>query len=214
MKKWIVANWLSILFALILIGLLICLWLIVRSDENKTPEWFLGLIGGFLCTAYGFVLTMIWDNSKMRREQKEKDDTIILAGLEEHKTNIEILSVNLALISKELSLMEQKGTTIVRPLRVLHHGFWDMVKSNIPKILVGKNDILYNIRQMALITDEVNLLIHNRENYRIHNRAMSGYKHCVKQYDEMLIVEIARWTELSKDKLAPEFEKWEKLSSG
>lgn len=161
------------------------------------PEWLLGLIIGVVATSIGAGLTMLWDNHKFKRESKKKDEMVLSAVKEELVSNLTKLQDNRQLIEEELDVID-KSKMLVSPLDLLESGFWDLVKINLPQELT-KGDVLLKIRKVALITDRTNEQIRSRENYRIHNQAMTGYISTLRLYDKMILSSIATLEKLLKE---------------
>lgn len=148
-------------------------------------EWLTGFIGGVIATVIGFILTMVWDIVKFNRESKRREETVLSAVREELVSNMSILEDNVQLLLKDLEVIGDKKS-VVAPLTLLQSGFWDLVKINLPRKLT-KVDTLVEIRKVAQLTEQVNEQIRSRENYRIHNQAMSNYHRRMRLYDEMIL---------------------------
>lgn len=150
------------------------------------PEWLIGLISGIFATIIGFGLTMIWDIKKIHREDKQRNVAVLSAGKEECIANINILKGNRNLLEQELTILNDKKF-IVMPLLLLQTGFWDLLKTNIPDILVNEPELLSKIRAITQATDGINELIRSREIYRLHNHAYSNYFDRTELYDNLVI---------------------------
>jgi hypothetical protein len=152
-------------------------------------DWFLGFLSGVAATVFGFLLTIGWDVYKIRRDTREKQGTILRALSEELRENKIIVERDVNLLQQELAVLaEQK--VVVRPLSVLKVGFWDIAKVNLPKALLT-NDRLLKLRDVAALADDCNDQIRSRENYRIHNGAMSNFSQRMRIYDEPLAQSLA-----------------------
>ena len=148
-------------------------------------DWFLGFLSGVAATILGFVLTIGWDVYKTRRDTNEREGTVLRALSEELRENKSALRSDLDLLRQELAVLaEQKS--VVRPLLVFKVGFWDIAKVNLPKALL-RGDGLLKLRNVAALADDCNEQIRSRENYRIHNGAMSNYVDRMRLYDEPLL---------------------------
>ena len=148
-------------------------------------EWIKGFISGVIATIIGFILTMLWDIYKSIRETKEREGRVLLAIKEDLNSNIVILSDNFDLISKELEYIKS-GTSLVNPLVPLKTGFWELVKIYLPKKLV-KEDILIKIRDIVRNSEHINEMIQSRENFRIHNMALTNFGAQLKKYDGIIL---------------------------
>lgn len=42
-------------------------------------EWLAGFISGVIATIIGFILTMLWDTFKFKRESKKREETVLSA---------------------------------------------------------------------------------------------------------------------------------------
>lgn len=151
-------------------------------------EWLTGFISGVTATIIGFIMTMLWDTFKFKRESKEREETVLSAVKEELISNLSILQYNQTLLQKEIEVIDE-NRSVVAPLSILQTGFWDLVKINLPQKL-RKGNILVRIRRLAQLTDQINEKIQSRENYRINNQAMSNYHRRMKLYDETLLESI------------------------
>jgi len=97
---------------------------------------------------------------------------------------------------------------VVQPLHVLKTGFWDVAKINLPKLLLQDARLL-KLRNLASLAESCNEQIRSRENYRIHNGAMTNLTHNMRLYDEPLVQQlvalkaaIQEYEELDKNALA------------
>ena len=150
-----------------------------------STEWFLGFLSGVAATILGFVLTMMWDIRKMRRESLERDKIVMNAIKEEVLANKQSIAQNLAWLQHEIAILAE-DKTMTQPLVLMKTGFWDLAKVNLPKdLLVGNR--LARLRDLGFLTEYVNESIRSRENYRIHNEAMNNYKDRLHTADELLI---------------------------
>ena len=137
------------------------------------PEWLIGFMGGVIATTIGSLLMVGWDILKFRRESRWRDETICGAIREELLANLDILRANQRLFEQKLAVLDQR-MLVVTPLSLLQTGFWDLAKVNLPQRLIRDGDMLISIRNVSRMTDEVNETIRSRENYRLHNGAMSN----------------------------------------
>lgn len=149
------------------------------------PSWLTGFLSGVIATIIGFIFTIIWDIYKYRRDIGSRDNTILTAIGEELRSNYEISTLNKNILLEEIKVLDE-NKSVVTPLCFLQSGFWELVKVNLPSAL-AKGDSLLKIRKMAQSTNEINEVIRSRENYRVHNGAMSNYSSRLKIYDQILL---------------------------
>ncbi len=148
-------------------------------------DWFLGFISGVGATLLGFILTIIWDTRKAGNERREREKAITNALNEELITNKKNVEFDLGALQQELAVLAE-NKCIVQPLSLMKIGFWELVKVNAPTKLLG-NDELARLRDLVLLAEQVNDQIRSRENYRIHNGAMSNFSGRMRLYDERLV---------------------------
>lgn len=147
-------------------------------------DWFIGFLSGVAATVLGFVLTIVWDLYKMRRDAREREGVMQRAVSEELTENTVALQHDLDLIQNELAVLSE-GKSVVQPLMLFKTGFWDVAKINLPATFLG-GDRLLKLRNIVSLAEACNEQIRSRENYRIHNGAMSNYASRLSQYDEPL----------------------------
>jgi hypothetical protein len=147
-------------------------------------EWLAGFITGVAATILGFVLTILWDINKAKRESIEKDKAVIKAINEELLSNKKCLEQNLERLQTELDILN-KGKNIVQPLFILKTGFWELAKVQFPRTLLRGNRLV-SLRSIVFYAEQANEEIRSRENYRIHNEAMSNFHHRMHLYDESI----------------------------
>jgi hypothetical protein len=148
-------------------------------------DLFLGFLSGVVVTILAFLLTIGWEVYKSRRETQEREVNVLRALNEELNENKTISERNIEMLRQELTALKEHKT-IVEPLRLLKIGFWDIAKVNLPKSLLKGNQML-KLRDVAAIIDDCNEQIRSRENYRIHNGAMSNFEGRMRHYDEGLM---------------------------
>lgn len=170
-------------------------------------EWLKGFISGVIATVIGFILTMLWDIFKSRGETEERENKVLLAVKEDLESNLRILNDNFDLIRQELEIIES-NRSVINPLVPLKTGFWDLVKIHLPKRLM-KGDLLIKIRDVVKYTEQINEAIQSRENFRIHNRALTSFGVQLKSYDQILVDNIKKILDLMKE-LSPSLELFKK----
>ena len=156
-----------------------------KGTSKLNTEWLLPFVSGVAATILGFVLTIVWDVRKTRAESLVRDRTVMKAVNEELVSNKWCLQQNLIRLHHELPVLDQ-NKTLVQPLFTMKTGFWYLAMINLPGILLA-GDRLVRLRSLAILSEQVNDEVRSRENYRIHNTAMSDYAARMKMYDELLV---------------------------
>ena len=155
-------------------------------------EWLTGFTSGVFATIIGFILAMLWDFFKFKKEVKRKEEAITTTVQHELNENKIILHHNQILLEKELEILDEKRS-VVDPLIPLHSSFWDLLRTNLPFPHKYRSfEVAIKIPQAAQLTRDINETIRSRENYRIHNQAMSNYFSHMKLYDQRLIEDFER----------------------
>lgn len=146
-----------------------------------TTDLFIAFFSGVGATVFGFILTMLWEWKK----SKKQESAVIDALKQELQTNKEILESNLSYINQELEIIDQ-GKSLVNPLNLLNGDFSDLLFISIPKKLKKDTDLLMEIRKISRLSKENNETIKSRETYRVNNGAMSNYNSRMKIYGQIL----------------------------
>ena len=141
--------------------------------ELLHKEWFLGLLGGVGATLLGFVCTLVWDVRKMRADAAERARAIRETVSEDLTANKQSIASNLAALQQELSALSRRES-IVNALQLMRTGFWEIAKSNTPSKVFGAGNLV-QLRDIGSRAEDVNEQVRSRENYRIHNGAMSNF---------------------------------------
>lgn len=116
--------------------------------KGNMSEWLAGFTSGVIAIIIGFILTMLWDTFRFKRESKKREETVLSAVKEELVSNSIVLQDNQTLLQKELEIIDEEKGSVVSPLNLLQSGFWDLVKINLPWKLT-KGDSLVKIRRVA-----------------------------------------------------------------
>jgi hypothetical protein len=150
-------------------------------------DWIIPFSIGVGATVVGFILTMVWDFFKFRRETLAREQALLNIIQYELNENISILDINEAILKQELEVLDEHKS-VVPPLIQLQSGFWDLLKINLsfPK-KIRKFDTSINLIRIAKNLTEMNETIKSRQDYRINNEAMSNYNSRMKIYDDMLL---------------------------
>ena len=160
------------------------------------PDWVIPFSIGVGATVVGFILTMVWDFFKFRRENHAREKALLNIIKYELSENISVLDNNKTILKQELKGLD-KHEIVIQPLIQLQCGFWDLLKINLsfPK-KISDFDSSMNLIRIAQITKEINETIISRQEYRIHNEAMSNYSVKMKIYDEIVMKKIEKMQEL------------------
>lgn len=155
---------------------------------SNLSEWDKGFISGLIATIIGFILTMVWDIFKTRRDKGEKDKIIKKLIQDVLRDNlVYIASIN-NILSQELTILHQKQSVIAN-ITILKNDFWDLIKFNIPKDLLKNNDLLKNLQDISTLIKFINESINSREMYRLNNQAMNNFCTSLEHYDEIIFNE-------------------------
>jgi len=142
-------------------------------------------------------------------ERKEREEAVRIALAEELNFNERAVAENGKNLQSELHVLKERRSLIV-PLQTLHTGAWELLRVYIPPELTATPSTLTHVATVYRITLRVNEVLRSREDYRIHNGAMSNYHEQMQAYDEQLLLlngeltgilpSIARLVESSKGK--------------
>ncbi|MFH1169169.1 MAG: hypothetical protein V1691_00605 [Chloroflexota bacterium] len=150
-------------------------------------NWIIPFSIGVGATIVGFILTMVWDFFKFRRETQSREQALLNIVQYELSENINILDNDKAILEQELQVLDEHKS-VVPPLIPLQSGFWDLLKVNLsfPK-KIRNLDSSIKLMRIAQIIKWINEAIQSRQDYRIHSEAMSNYNSRMKIYDEILL---------------------------
>ena len=147
---------------------------------------------GFLISLISFVLVIIWDDHKYKREQEKKDEAVLFAIKQEQNKNLDILKENIKLLDIEIRRLDKREivSDIIQPL---YSKSWEFMILNFPDKLNNK-EITTMIMDAIYITSRINILINIRDNHRIINFQMNydatikgGYLTILNDYDVILL---------------------------
>jgi hypothetical protein len=162
-----------------------------------SPEFVGGLISGALATLLGFAFTMVWDVWKGMREESKRSKAILRALKTEFEVNLDISAVNTELLDSELKLLGE-GKHLIPALVPFKHGFWDLLKSNIPDKVLHDTESLTKFREVALVVSRLNEGIRSRQTYKDTSGAMGNFNARLKSSDALLISGVKQLTEVTK----------------
>jgi hypothetical protein len=149
-------------------------------------EWTKGFLSGLIATIIGFILTMVWDLWKTYRDKRSKDKVVYKLILDVLKENKKVISDNNYILNEELQLLPQRQFALV-PLYYLNNEFWEIIKFNVPKELLGTNDLLKKLQDISTLTKQVIANITNRESYKNSNGANSAIGGNLEKYDNLIL---------------------------
>ena len=157
----------------------------------------LAFIVGAITTLLGFGLSVLWEESKHRRDRKERHERAISLINEDLTDNLKIIKANLELLRKELTILKKKRV-LVLPLTNLNSSFWDLLKSDIDRSRISDGDLksLGDVYYNILV---VNTDIDSRQAFRIYNESMNKFENRMKQYDEIIIESLKRIEKFVED---------------
>ena len=148
-------------------------------------EFINGILIGAGTTTFGFVLTMVWDVWKTRREKKSLQDNLLNLLSDELEYNAIVVKKGKELVLEELKYLEEKET-IVSALDIPRADFWEVFKHNYdPKFF--SNEQIAIIKEIYSKIHSIAVNIESRENYRISNGAMSNFSDRMKIYNLLLL---------------------------
>jgi len=164
-------------------------------------DWESGFTAGVAATIVGFVLTMIWDGYKYRRDVISRESSLIKGLIHELYENRELATENKDIIKGDLeSLKTQK--TLLRPLLILKSGFWDYLKFNIPNKLLKNTDLLEKLKNISLLAEHINETIRSRQNYKDTSSAMIKFGETIKTKDNIIDSDLTRFNKSIDDVLS------------
>jgi hypothetical protein len=156
-------------------------------SETSQRLWdFLLTIGGaFLGALLSFVLIVVWDTCKARREANAEKKRIVNLLVTEIKENIGICGSLVNHLGQELKLLSEGKEIGTGPTTLEVEG-WSISKSGNILQFLGWN----NVRTVAICyatARRINTNIQSRETLRSTSRALSGYRELIKMLNETII---------------------------
>ena len=164
-------------------------------------DWESGFTAGVAATIVGFVLTMIWDGYKYRRDILSRENSTIKGLRHELHENHELAIENKDIIKNDLESLKNKKT-LIRPLLILKSGFWDYLKFNIPKKLLDNTDLLDKLKNISLLAEHINEIIRSRQNYKDTSSAMLDFGETIKTKDLIIDSDLSRFNKYIDDVLS------------
>lgn len=117
----------------------------------------------------------------LQSEKREREAAVLSTLLQELLFNQKAIETNEISIEQELKVLKQ-NQSLVGPLQALHIGGWELLRIYIPPEL-STGTILSKLTEAYTITGKVNEMIRSREEYRLHNGAMSNFASHMAIYD-------------------------------
>ena len=164
-------------------------------------DWQSGFSAGVAATIVGFVLTMIWDSHKYRRDIVSREEALIKGLTHELSENRDLSTENIGIIEQEMEVLKERKN-LIRPLLFLKSGFWDYLKFNIPKKLINDTNLLEKLKNLSLLAEHVNETIRSRQNYKDSSGAMSNFSDSIKVKNEVIDSDLKRFSKDIDDVLA------------
>lgn len=165
------------------------------SDDVKNM-----LIGAGL-TAFGFILTMIWDVHKSTSESRGKEKRLKSLLANDIKKLKERLARLNAIIRNELEVMNN-NQTLVLSLPHLDLMYPGILLIERPKFLENNNSLIEELFELEVETSYLNELISARESHKINNGAMTNYMSRLKTQNEVILSYVLKLQEcLNKEEL-------------
>jgi hypothetical protein len=163
----------------------------IRTLVQKTPEW---AITAIITTGLTVICTILWDNYKFDRDNRQKEDAALFALKNELMNNLVLSELNRGYVMKEMSKAIPGGNIFVLPVDLLNVGAFEWVKANIPRSLTVNKKLLRDVMIYYIRVDGINEVTRSRELYRhIRERGekfFSGIeiynKELTKKYDELI----------------------------
>jgi hypothetical protein len=115
----------------------------------------------------GFVLAMVWDLAKFRRDRGARERAAIIGLQEEMGMNRDRLANNQKLLEHEVTSLLPQQKTLVNPLDRLTRGAWEDARLVLPRKLAQDAMRLTALRDYARRVDQVNEMIRSREMFKL-----------------------------------------------
>ena len=149
-----------------------------------SQEFINGILVGTGTTAFGFVLTMLWDGWKTGEERKSLQDNLLNLLSDELDYNAKVVARDKALIGQELSFLKEEKS-VINALDTPRADFWEVFKQNYDRKFFS-NEQIKIVKDIYSKIHSITANIESRENYRISNGAMSNFSNRMKIYDDIL----------------------------
>lgn len=164
-------------------------------------EWEIGFISGIGATVIGFVLTMLWDVYKYRRDTTDREKSVMNIVKYEVEENRNASVENAILLEEENSIISG-GSVLVHSLLLMKAGYWSILISNTPQKLLKNVELLEKIQGVALLANHINEEIRSRQLYKDTNSAMTNFRNTVEGKNTVILNDLSRFNDLIDDVLA------------
>ncbi len=143
-----------------------------------------GILVGAGTTAFGVLLTMLWERGKERKRTVEERRKAVAIVITELKENLGVAAENLTFFEKNLQLLKEGKMLNAAPVP-MRDACWIVAKSS-------GNLFFLDPKSLGIIADTyitinfMNEQIRARENFRINNPALSRYAETLSQIDHTI----------------------------
>ena len=150
-----------------------------------TLAWFLGLLSGLFCAAFGMALYAGWDFWKEKRSTERRHETLEGIIGTDLAANLDRVRRNLSALNLELPMLPQR-MSVVEPLPLMRTGFWEILRLEPTSKFLTVEDkaTLHNLYDL---TERANERLRAREEFKNHNGAMSNFPSTMQIHDDELI---------------------------
>ena len=164
------------------------------GDANNATEFLQGILSGalsgLLAVISGVIVALFafyLSKKQVVDRRKQQDGSVLKCAIVEIEVLFKVLSNNQKLIETELESFAKKQGALVNPFDPPLSGFWDLIKTHTPDVLLDDEQLLANAAAAARDSEQVAQLIRSRESYHISNRAMSNFAKEIEAYDTLLM---------------------------
>jgi len=164
-------------------------------------EWEVGFISGVGATIIGFILTMLWDVYKFRRDITGKETSIMNIVKYEVEENRNASVENSKLLEEENAIISS-GSVLVPPLLNMKSGYWGILIANTPRNLLKNTELLEKIQSVAILSGHINEQIKSRQMYKDTNSAMTNFKNTLEVKNNVIINDLSRFNDVIDDVLS------------
>lgn len=122
----------------------------------------------------------------LQNEKRDREAAVLATMVRELSSNETATSQNKTALEAELEAL--KGhRSLIGPLAEIHIEAWELLRIYLPPQIGGNQTVLHNVTETYGLTLRLKELIRSREEYRIHNGAMTNFWDRMKFYDEQLL---------------------------
>lgn len=121
----------------------------------------------------------------LQTEKQDRDEAVLSTLYKELSFNEIAVAENQTALGTELAAIKE-DKTLIGPINTLHTGAWELLRLYLPHQISGKAAVLGSVTEIYRLTYRINELIRSREDYRIHNGAMSNFATTMVAYDGQL----------------------------